>query len=129
MIGITYGTFDLLHIGHINLIRRIKENCDYLIVGVSTDSFNEKKGKKSVYNFNDRAEIIKSLRYVDLVIPENNWEQKKIDIQNHKVDVFYMGDDWLGKFDFLNKFCAVKYLSRTENISTTEIKNIVKNKF
>ncbi|NPA32504.1 MAG: glycerol-3-phosphate cytidylyltransferase [Aquificae bacterium] len=119
---ITYGTFDLFHIGHLNLLRRAKELGDYLIVGVSTDEFNEIKGKKSVFPYEHRAKIVESIKYVDLVIPERNWEQKVHDIKKYNVDVFVIGDDWKGKFDYLKEYCEVVYLPRTEGISTTELK-------
>jgi glycerol-3-phosphate cytidylyltransferase len=124
---ITYGTFDLTHIGHINLLRRAKQLGDYLIVGLSSDSFNSLKGKQSIFPYEHRKEILESIRFVDLVIPENNWEQKVSDIINYQVDVFVMGNDWAGKFDSLKEHCEVIYLPRTEDISTTEIKQMVKN--
>lgn len=119
---ITYGTYDLLHVGHINLLRRAKEYGDYLIVVVSSDEFNAMKGKKAFYSFEDRKKILESIRYVDEVLPEYNWEQKVDDVVNNNVDVFVMGDDWTGKFDFLKEYCDVVYLPRTEGISTTQIK-------
>lgn len=119
---ITYGTYDLLHTGHINLLRRAKELGDYLIVAISSDEFNALKGKKAYYTFEQRKAILEAVRYVDEVIPENNWEQKISDVQEHDVDVFVMGDDWEGKFDFLNDYCEVVYLPRTVGISTTKIK-------
>ena len=119
---ITYGTFDMFHIGHLNLLKRAKNLGDYLIVGVSTDEFNESKGKKTLIPYKQRVEIIKAIKYVDLVIPEIKWEQKLDDIKKHKVDLFVMGDDWKGKFDFLEKYCKVVYLPRTKNISTTQLK-------
>lgn len=120
---LTYGTFDLLHVGHINLLRRARELGDRLIVGLSTDEFNRVKEKKAYYSYNDRKIILESLRFVDKVIPENNWEQKVQDVLEHNVDVFVMGDDWKGKFDFLSEYCKVIYLPRTIGISTTQIKN------
>lgn len=119
---ITYGTYDLLHTGHINLLRRAKELGDYLIVAISSDEFNALKGKKAYYTFEQRKAILEAVRYVDEVIPENNWEQKISDVQEHDVDVFVMGDDWEGKFDFLKDYCEVVYLPRTVGISTTKIK-------
>ena len=119
---ITYGTYDLLHVGHINLLRRARELGDYLIVVVSSDEFNAIKGKKSYYSFEDRKKILEAIRYVDEVLPEYTWEQKIDDVVNNKVDVFVMGDDWTGKFDFLKEYCEVVYLPRTEGISTTKIK-------
>lgn len=119
---ITYGTFDLLHWGHINLLKRAKELGDYLIVAISTDHFNEIKNKKAYYSFDERKVILEAIRYVDEVIPEDSWEQKIEDIRNYDVDVFVMGDDWKGKFDFLKEYCEVVYLPRTIGISTTKIK-------
>ncbi|AUJ23974.1 MULTISPECIES: glycerol-3-phosphate cytidylyltransferase [Virgibacillus] len=119
---ITYGTFDLLHVGHINLLRRAKEYGDYLIVAISADEFNALKGKKAYYTFEQRKAILEAIRYVDKVIPEYTWEQKIHDVQNHKVDTFVMGDDWKGQFDFLKDYCEVVYLPRTVGISTTKIK-------
>ena len=112
----------MLHYGHINLLKRAKEQGDYLIVALSTNEFNEIKGKKCYFPYEERKKLVESIRYVDLVIPENNWEQKVNDITEFKVDVFVMGDDWKGKFDFLNDYCEVVYLSRTPEISTTKIK-------
>jgi glycerol-3-phosphate cytidylyltransferase len=119
---ITYGTFDLLHTGHINILRRAKEFGDYLIVAISSDEFNALKGKKAYYTFEQRKAILEAIRYVDEVIPEHNWEQKIDDVQNNNVDIFVMGDDWEGKFDFLKEHCEVVYLPRTVGISTTQIK-------
>lgn len=120
---ITYGTFDLLHTGHINLLRRAKEYGDYLIVAISSDAFNEMKNKTAYYSFEQRKVILEAIRYVDKVIPENTWEQKVDDIQKYDIDVFVMGDDWKGKFDYLSEYCEVVYLPRTVGISTTKIKN------
>ncbi|UXV28694.1 glycerol-3-phosphate cytidylyltransferase [Mammaliicoccus sciuri] len=119
---LTYGTYDLLHYGHIELLRRAKQYGDYLIVALSTDEFNKLKNKKSYYNYEQRKMMLESIRYVDLVIPENNWEQKTDDVKNFKVDTFLMGHDWEGEFDFLKNHCEVIYLKRTEGISTTQIK-------
>lgn len=119
---ITYGTFDLLHYGHINLLRRAKEMGDYLIVGLSTNEFNKTKNKNCYFDFNERKILLEAIRYVDLVIPESSWEQKSSDIKDHNVDIFVMGDDWQGQFDFLLDVCEVKYLGRTPEISTTQIK-------
>lgn len=121
---ITYGTFDLLHYGHINLLKRAKALGDYLIVALSTDQFNwEEKSKKCYFNYQQRKEMLESIRYVDLVIPEKCWEQKRTDIHEYNIDVFVMGDDWKGKFDFLQEEGSeVVYLSRTPEISTTQIK-------
>lgn len=122
---ITYGTFDLLHYGHINLLRRAKAHGDYLIVALSTDKFNsEAKNKKCYFTYEQRKALLESIRYVDLVIPEENWEQKRSDIHEYHIDTFVMGDDWKGKFDFLEEEgCEVVYLERTPEISTTKIKN------
>jgi glycerol-3-phosphate cytidylyltransferase len=125
---ITYGTYDLLHVGHINLLRRARELGDYLIVVVSSDEFNAIKGKKAYYSFEDRKKILEAIRYVDEVLPEYTWEQKIDDVKNNNVDVFVMGDDWTGKFDFLKEYCEVVYLPRTEGISTTKIKQDLFNK-
>ena len=122
---ITYGTFDLLHYGHINLLRRAKEQGDYLIVALSTDEFNwNEKQKKCYFEFEKRKQLLEAIRYVDLVIPEETWKQKVSDIQEYKVDKFVMGDDWAGKFDFIEKETSAKvvYLPRTPEISTTQIK-------
>ena len=120
---ITYGTFDLLHAGHINLLRRAKELGDYLIVVVSTDEFNwNEKQKKCYFSYEERKKLVEAVRYVDLVIPEENWDQKISDVKEYHVDTFVMGDDWKGKFDFLKDYCEVVYLPRTEGISTTKIK-------
>lgn len=120
---ITYGTFDLLHYGHINILRRAKALGDYLIVVLSTDEFNwNMKGKKSYFTYEERKAMLEAIRYVDLVVPEDNWEQKKTDVAKYDVDVFVMGDDWEGKFDFLKEQCEVVYLPRTPEISTTKIK-------
>lgn len=120
---ITYGTFDLLHYGHINLLRRAKSFGDYLIVVLSSDEFNWKeKQKKCYFTYEERKQLIEAVRYVDLVIPENNWEQKVSDVKQYHIDTFVMGDDWEGKFDFLKEYCEVVYLTRTPEISTTQIK-------
>ena len=120
---LTYGTFDLLHAGHINLLRRAKELGDYLIVVVSTDEFNwNEKRKKCYFSYEERKKLVEAVRYVDLVIPEENWDQKISDVKEYHVDTFVMGDDWKGKFDFLKDYCEVVYLPRTEGISTTKIK-------
>jgi len=119
---ITYGTFDLLHKGHIHLLRRAKELGDYLIVALSTDAFNESKGKKAYYDYEHRKIVIEAIRYVDKVIPETSWEQKFMDVKQYNIDTFVMGDDWKGEFDFLRQYCEVIYLPRTSGISTTKIK-------
>lgn len=121
---LTYGTFDILHIGHINLLKRAKQLGDYLIVGVSTDEFNKIKGKESVFCYEDRKRIVESLQFVDEVIEEKNWNQKEEDIKKYKVNIFVMGNDWENKFDYLNDLCEVKYLPRTEGISTSKIKKL-----
>ncbi|TMN21417.1 glycerol-3-phosphate cytidylyltransferase [Lentibacillus cibarius] len=123
---LTYGTFDLLHYGHINLLRRAKNLGDYLIVGLSTDTFNHQKGKKSYFRYDERKILLESIRYVDSVIPESNWEQKIWDIENFMVDTLVMGDDWEGRFDYLSSYCKVKYLSRTPTVSTKKIKRDLK---
>ena len=122
---ITYGTFDLIHYGHINLLRRAKELGDYLIVALSTDEFNaNEKNKKCYFSYERRKQLLEAIRYVDLVIPEENWEQKKTDVHEYHIDTFVMGDDWEGKFDFLkDEGVEVVYLSRTPEISTTQIKS------
>lgn len=120
---ITYGTFDLVHYGHINLLRRAKALGDYLIVALSTDEFNwREKQKKSYFSYDERKAMLEAIRYVDLVIPEENWGQKKTDVEKYHVDVFVIGDDWTGQFDFLRDQCEVVYLPRTPEISTTKIK-------
>ncbi|MEI3894296.1 MULTISPECIES: glycerol-3-phosphate cytidylyltransferase [Bacillus] len=119
---ITYGTFDLLHWGHINLLKRAKGLGDYLIVAVSSDEFNKIKNKKSYHSYENRKMMLEAIRYVDEVIPECDWEQKVKNIQEHDVDVFVMGDDWKGKFDFLKSYCEIVYLPRTIGISSSKIK-------
>ena len=122
-IVITYGTFDMFHIGHLLLLQRLKELGDTLIVGVSTDEFNQIKGKKTLIPYKDRATIVENIKCVDFVLPETDWNQKIIDIKKYNVDIFAIGDDWRGKFDFLSKYCQVIYLERTADISTTFLKN------
>lgn len=119
---ITYGTFDTLHFGHILLLERAKSLGDYLIVGLSTDDFNAEKGKRSHFSYDQRKAFLETIRYVDEVIPEQSWDQKTQDVAYHQVDVFTMGDDWAGEFDYLVAHCEVKYLSRTPDISSTLIK-------
>ena len=119
---ITYGTFDMFHIGHLKLLRRIKELGDELIVAVSTDEFNKIKGKKTLIPYTQRAEIVKNIKCVDKVISEDNWEQKVSDIKEYNIDLLVMGDDWEGKFDFLKEYCEISYLERTKDISTTKLK-------
>jgi glycerol-3-phosphate cytidylyltransferase len=120
---ITYGTFDMFHIGHLNLLKRLKTMGDELIVAVSTDEFNLVKGKKTLIPYDQRAEIVAAIEYVDKVIPEENWEQKVRDLKEFHVDLFVIGNDWQGKFDFLKEFCEVLYLERTEGVSTTMLKD------
>ena len=121
---LTYGTFDLLHYGHIRILKRARELGDYLVVALSTDEFNALKGKKAYHDYETRKKMLEALRYVDLVIPENNWEQKIDDVKDYKIDVVVMGDDWAGsdKFDYLKEYCEVVFLERTPGISTTQIK-------
>lgn len=119
---LTYGTFDILHVGHINLLRRSRALGDRLIVGLSSDEFNRGKHKSSLLNYENRKAVLESIRYVDLVFPEHSWEQKIEDVRKYSADVFVMGHDWEGKFDFLSEYCEVVYLPRTADISTTEIK-------
>ncbi|MCZ4351770.1 glycerol-3-phosphate cytidylyltransferase [Roseovarius aestuarii] len=120
---LTYGTFDTLHYGHIRLFERAKALGDRLIVGLSTDAFNARKGKQSHFDYEERKKLLEAIRYIDLIIPEHNWNQKAEDVKTHKVDVFTMGDDWAGKFDFLSDYCEVIYLSRTPDVSSTMIKD------
>lgn len=119
---ITYGTYDLLHVGHINLLRRARELGDYLVVVLSSDEFNAIKNKTAYHPYEDRKVILEAIKYVDEVIPEYTWEQKIKDVTDNNIDVFVMGDDWEGKFDFLKDYCEVVYLPRTDGISTTKIK-------
>ncbi|MBE5951512.1 MAG: glycerol-3-phosphate cytidylyltransferase [Lachnospiraceae bacterium] len=119
---ITYGTYDLLHVGHINLLRRARELGDYLVVVLSTDEFNAIKHKTAYHSYEARKMILEAIRYVDEVLPETCWEQKIKDVQENDIDVFVMGDDWEGQFDFLKDYCEVVYLPRTDGISTTKIK-------
>ncbi|MDV2968897.1 adenylyltransferase/cytidyltransferase family protein [Nitratireductor aquimarinus] len=122
---LTYGTFDLLHVGHVRLLHRAADLGDRLIVGVSTDQFNQKKGKTCVMPFEDRCELVAACRVVDQVFAENDWSQKETDAVRLQADVFVMGDDWIGHFDFMKKYCEVVYLPRTPGISTTEIKSYI----
>jgi glycerol-3-phosphate cytidylyltransferase len=125
---ITYGTFDLLHYGHINLLQRAKALGDYLIVALSTDEFNSvEKNKYTYFTYEERKRLLEAIRYVDLVIPETCWEQKRTDVHKYNLDTFVMGDDWVGKFDFLKEEgCEVVYLPRTPDVSTTQIKQDLK---
>ncbi|WP_376691988.1 adenylyltransferase/cytidyltransferase family protein [Wenzhouxiangella sp. EGI_FJ10409] len=125
MTVLTYGTFDMFHVGHVRLIQRLAELGERVIVGVSTDEFNLKKGKRAIFSYPYRAEIISSLKGVDHVIPEDAWEQKVEDIKRHDVDLLVMGEDWQGKFDDLSAYCEVRYLPRTRNVSTTSIKDAI----
>jgi glycerol-3-phosphate cytidylyltransferase len=122
---LTYGTFDLFHIGHIRLLERARALGDSLVVGLSTDEFNLSKGKKSVFGYAERSAILSAVRHVDKIIPENNWEQKLDDVIANEISVFVIGDDWEGKFDFLKSHCEVVYLPRTSGISTTYIKYLI----
>lgn len=122
---LTYGTFDTLHFGHIHLLQRARELGNYLVVGLSTDEFNKQKNKESFHSWEERKFLLESLRYVDLVIPETNWEQKSQDVMMYQIDVFTMGSDWEGKFDFLKDYCQVQYLQRTPDISSTAIRDIL----
>ena len=125
---LTYGTYDLLHYGHVRLLRRAAQQGDYLVVALSTDEFNALKGKTSFYSYEVRKEMLESVRYVDLVIPEENWEQKLSDVEKYDIDVVVMGGDWAGdpRFEALKEHCDVVYLDRTEGISTTDVKNELK---
>ena len=125
---LTYGTFDLLHFGHIEILRRAKQLGDYLVVAVSTDEFNKIKNKKAYHNYETRKKMLEAIRYVDLVIPENSWDQKRNDVLDYKIDVVVMGSDWEGNenFECLRDICEVKYLPRTEGVSTTKIKRYLR---
>ena len=125
---LTYGTFDLLHYGHIEILRRAKALGDYLVVAVSTDEFNKQKGKVAYHSYETRKKMLEAIRYVDLVIPENSWDQKINDVKEYHIDVVVMGSDWAvsDKFDYLKDYCEVVYLERTPGVSTTMIKNDLK---
>ena len=127
---LTYGTFDLLHVGHIEILRRAKELGDYLVVAVSTDEFNAIKGKKAYYDYESRKKILEAIKYVDEVIPEKTWEQKREDVLAHEINTVVMGSDWEGNenFECLRDICEVVYLPRTEGISTTKVKTDLKNR-
>ena len=126
---VTYGTFDLFHVGHVRLLKRLRALADRLVVGCSTDEFNEKKGKHTVMPYAQREELLLSCRYVDDVFPEENWEQKRSDVERYGVDIFAMGDDWSGHFDSLQDICEVVYLPRTRGISSTDVKKLVVSRF
>lgn len=119
---ITYGTFDLLHKGHLNILKRAKNLGDYLVVGLSTEPFNHLKGKQAYHSYEHRKATLATVKYVDQIIPEENWYQKVSDIKKYNINVFVMGDDWLGKFDDLQKYCDVIYLPRTDGVSSSQIK-------
>lgn len=123
---LTYGTYDLFHVGHLNLLERARALGDELIVAVSTDEFNATKGKRAFFAFEDRRRIVEACRFVDQTIPENDWQQKEHDIKKYQVDIFVMGDDWRGKFDSLSNLCEVVYLERTPGISSTQLKSMSK---
>lgn len=127
---LTYGTFDLLHNGHVRLLKRAKKEGDYLIVALSTDEFNNLKGKKAYYSYEKRKEMLEALRFVDLVIPEKSWEQKIDDVIKYEIDEVVMGSDWKDsdRFEYLKEYCDVVYLDRTEGISTTKVKTDLGNK-
>lgn len=121
---ITYGTFDTLHYGHILLLQRARALGDHLTVAISSDEFNAIKGKTSQFTYQERYGLLSAIKYVDMIIPEHNWDQKRSDVEAHNIDVFTMGSDWEGKFDFLSDICEVNYLPRTPRISSTAIKTI-----
>lgn len=127
---ITYGTFDLLHYGHISLLRRAKQHGDYLIVALSTDDFNRtEKKKESFFSYEERKQLIEAIRYVDLVIPESSWAQKVTDVKKYQIDKFVIGDDWKGHFDYLAcEGCEIIYLPRTPEVSSSQIKNELSSK-
>ncbi|WP_076011341.1 adenylyltransferase/cytidyltransferase family protein [Alteromonas abrolhosensis] len=124
---ITYGTFDLFHVGHVKLLKRLSQLGDRLVIGLSSDDFNQIKGKQVVIPYEQRKEVLLACRYVDDVFAENSWEQKREDIIREKADIFAMGDDWSGHFDYLSEIVDVIYLSRTDNISTTDLKTVLSN--
>lgn len=123
---LTYGTFDLLHVGHVNLLRRARELGDRLVVGLSTDHFNALKNKRSTQCYADRAAVLRAIRYVDEVFPEDNWQQKAEDIQRLGVDLMVMGSDWSGHFDTLSRYCQVRYLPRTADVSSSSLKAAIR---
>jgi glycerol-3-phosphate cytidylyltransferase len=122
---LTYGTYDLFHVGHIRLLERARSLGDYLVVGLSTDEFNLSKGKNSIFSYAERFAILSAIRHVDKIVPERSWDQKIGDVLENEIDVFVIGDDWAGKFDFLKPHCEVAYLPRTAGISTTYIKYLI----
>ena len=124
---LTYATFDLLHQGHINLFSRAKKLGDVLVVGLSTDEFNREKGKRSYFTFSERYKLLQLVPSIDLIIPESSWEQKIDDINKYNIDIFVIGSDWTGKFDYLKDYCEVVYLPRTDNISSSQIKEVTHN--
>lgn len=126
MVGrvLTYGTFDIIHSGHINLLASLHDFADYVVVGVSTDAFNELKGKRALMSYGDRKRVLEAIRFVDLVIPEETWEQKIDDVKRYKIDTFAIGDDWAGEFDFLSRYCDVRYLPRTRGVSSSSLKRL-----
>ena len=122
---LTYGTFDLFHVGHVRLLKRLRSLGDRLIVGCSSDQFNNSKGKNSIFSYDERSEILQSCQFVDVVFPEHNWNQKADDIKLYQASIFAMGDDWAGKFDYLSDLTEVYYLPRTDGISSTDIKSVL----
>jgi glycerol-3-phosphate cytidylyltransferase len=126
---ITYGTFDVLHYGHIRILKRARAMGDFLMVGLSTDEFNSLKHKESLQSFNERKLVLESLRFVDKVIPEKTWEQKKSDIKKNRIDILVMGEDWRGKFDDLREYCRVVYVPRTKSTSSTSLRKRAAEKF
>jgi len=123
---LTYGTFDLLHYGHIAFLEKAKSMGDKLIVGLSSDEFNKIKGKESFYNFEIRKKMLSSIKYVDKIFTQNSFEQKENEIKKYNIDILVSSEDWLGKYDYLNKFCKVVYLKRTPEISTSQLKSLMK---
>ncbi|NIZ19907.1 adenylyltransferase/cytidyltransferase family protein [Entomospira culicis] len=122
---LTYGTFDLFHYGHMQLLNRAKQLGDHLTVGLSSDRFNQEKGKTTVHPYALRYEFLSQIKYIDAILCEESWEQKIDDIQKNAIDIFVMGDDWQGKFDFLQAYCQVIYLPRTPDVSSTQLKNLL----
>jgi len=122
---LTYGTFDTFHWGHMSLLQRAREMGDWLGVGLSTDEFNAQKGKKSVFTYEQRMQILRGVKYVDFIFPEKSWAQKRDDIMKYHADIFVIGDDWRGKFDDLSDLCRVIYLPRSPDICSSMIKNMI----